>query len=106
MDIRTIKKPIKQFVQALPKSINLDKAIVFGSYANQTATKNSDIDIILVSENFKKMNEDDRLNVLYKASRFIEPEIHPWGFTQNELDKADPQSTLGAARLFGKKIKI
>lgn len=106
MDIRTIEKPIKQFIQAIPKNIYLDKAIIFGSYANQKATKDSDVDIVLVSENFKKMSEDDRLDILYKASRFIEPDIHPWGVTQDELNKADSQSTLGMIRVLGKVIKI
>ena len=106
MDIRTIKKPVKKFIQALPKNISPDRIIIFGSYANKKATKDSDIDIVLVSKNFNKMSEDDRLDILYKASRFIEPEIHPWGVTQEELDKADFQSTLGAVKSFGKVVKI
>jgi len=44
------------------------------------------------------MNEDQRLDVLYQARRYIEPEIHPWGFTPEELQKASKLTTLGHAR--------
>lgn len=101
MDTKTIQAPIKQFIQALPKKINLDKIIVFGSYAQKKANKDSDIDLVLISNNFAKMNQEERSDMLYKASRFIEPDIHPWGFTQAELDQADAQSTLGIARSQG-----
>lgn len=104
MDDRKVRKPLEDFIKALPKSLDLEKAIVFGSYAGNRANKDSDIDVILVSESFKRMSEDKRLDLLYKASRFIEPEIHPWGFTQKELDNADPQSTIGYAKTYGKTI--
>jgi len=85
MDLRQIKQPLKLFISALPKAVKLSQVIV-------------------VSDYFLDISEDNRLDVLYKASRFISPEIHPWGVTPEELSKADKQSTLGAARESGKQF--
>lgn len=38
-----------------------------------------------------------KLNLLYKKSLTIRPEIHPWGFTNEELKKASSLTTLGEA---------
>ncbi|OGJ39249.1 MAG: hypothetical protein A3A82_00405 [Candidatus Pacebacteria bacterium RIFCSPLOWO2_01_FULL_47_12] len=104
MDLRQIKQPLKLFISALPKAVKLSQVIVFGSRGDGTALKDSDIDVIVVSDYFLDISEDNRLDVLYKASRFISPEIHPWGVTPEELSKADKQSTLGAARESGKQF--
>lgn len=97
MDITNIQQPLKQFLQQIPKSIGIDQVIIFGSYLEGTATKDSDIDVIVVSDDFKNMSEDDRLTLLYRAARFIEPDVEPWGFTNEELKQAGKQTTLGHA---------
>ena len=101
MDIKRIQSPLKQFIRNLPRSINVDRVIVFGSYLEGTAEPDSDIDVIVVSENFKQMDEDQRLDLLYFAKRYVDPEIHPWGFTNDELQAASPLTTLGHARDHG-----
>ena len=106
MDSGAIKKPIGQFLKAIPKKITIDKILIFGSQSSNTNSKDSDIDILVISSSFKKMNEDERLDILYKASRFIKPEIHPWGVTQDELEKASALTTIGDAREKGTYLKI
>jgi len=101
MDIKKFRKPINQFINQMPKSIKVDQVILFGSQLEGTATKDSDIDVIVVSDDFKQMSEDERLLMLYKARREIEPEVHPWGFTKEELDQASELTTLGYARTSG-----
>jgi len=80
MDIRTIQKPIAEF---------------------RNATDDSDIDVIVVSEDFKSMNEDQRLDLLYEKSLQIRPEIHPWGFTPEEIERASELTTVGYVRTAG-----
>ena len=65
MDIRRIRKPINMFLRAIPKDIQVDEVIIFGSYLHGEATKDSDIDVIVVSDSFQKWDEDKRLDVLY-----------------------------------------
>ena len=101
MDTKQISNPINIFIKALPKMVKPSQVIIFGSQNDGTANEDSDIDVVIVSKNFEKISEDKRLDILYKASRFISPEIHPWGVTPEELNAADSQSTLGTAREFG-----
>ncbi len=101
MDTRQVAKPINTFINALPKTVQPSQVIIFGSQNDGTAAEDSDIDIVVVSKDFEKISEDKRLDILYRASRFISPEIHPWGVTPEELSAADNQSTLGTARKFG-----
>ena len=101
MDIRKIRKPLSEFVKAIPEDIQVDEVIVFGSYSNGEATQDSDIDVVVISDSFKKMGEDDRLDTLSKAAIEVMdinlnyPPIEPWGFTKEEMEKARPASALG-----------
>jgi hypothetical protein len=79
----------------------VDQVIVFGSYLEGNATEDSDIDVLVISDDFKSLDEDQRLDLLYEAKGFIEPPIHPWGFTPEELEKASELTTLGYARTAG-----
>lgn len=101
MDKKTIKNPVNKFLRKIQKVIRVDNIVVFGSQSANTAKKDSDIDLIVISKDFAKWNEDKRLNLLYKASRFIIPEIHPWGVTPEELEKASQLTTIGHARITG-----
>jgi predicted nucleotidyltransferase len=106
MDIREIQKPLRQFTQAVSEHIRIDDIIVFGSYARGEATVDSDIDVIVVSKEFEKMPEDDRLSLLYRVSAFIRPEIQPWGFTPDELAAKSRLNLVGAARDSGVHIGL
>ena len=104
MDIRYAKKPLKKFLDALPKKVKIEKIILYGSVVRKHAKHANDIDVLIVSDSFRKWDEDKRLDTLYKASRFIEPEIHPWGVTKNEWNSASKFSLIGQARKSGISI--
>ena len=58
-------KVVDYFAECLESSgIKVSKIVVFGSHAKGTANKNSDIDLIVVSESFKRKS-------LYKRSEMI-----------------------------------
>ena len=104
MDISKINQPLTQFSENLSKQIHIDKVFVFGSYSKGTATENSDIDVVVVSENFRGQDEFSRWKILDVAAHYISPEIQAWGFTQDELDEADELTTLGQARTKGIRV--
>ena len=55
MDKRRSNKIIKFLIERLKEDgINIDKVILFGSYYKGTPHKDSDIDIAIVSNDFKK----------------------------------------------------
>ena len=68
---------LKQYCLLLNLSgIKVDKAFLYGSYAREEATKDSDIDIMLVSQMFDANEADANIKALSftrKADSRIEP---------------------------------
>lgn len=62
-------KQMKDFVSLVNSSgITLRKAILFGSYARDTQTKYSDIDVALVADEFCSVPTED-IKLFFKAMR-------------------------------------
>ena len=101
MDINQIQQPLNQFLQAVSKNVRVDQLIIFGSYLEGKARSDSDIDVVVVSENFRDIDPFDRSRMLDNAAGDINPEIQAWGFTAEELEAADELTTLGYARTSG-----
>jgi predicted nucleotidyltransferase len=101
MDIRQIQQPVKQFIRNIPPSIKVDRVLIFGSYLEGTATEESDIDVMVISDDFKTLDEEQRLDILYDVAENIEPVIHPWGFSTEELENASELTTLWYVRTSG-----
>ena len=81
-----IKKIIDDYKLILKKlGITVERTILFGSFAKGNPRKDSDIDLIIVSEDFKKMNLRQRLEVLgIAAARIMQP-IEAKGYTLKEI---------------------
>ena len=58
-----IKKSIEEFLSEIRSICNLNKVILYGSYASGRSTQNSDIDLAIFS---KDANDDNRLNLMTK----------------------------------------
>jgi predicted nucleotidyltransferase len=87
MDQGTVLKTIKSFRDALvSKGINIDRIILFGSHADKTADEDSDIDLVVISENFKDMDYWQRIDVLSDAIADVFKPIEAIGMTQEEFD--------------------
>ncbi len=81
-----VKKVINDYKIALKNlGINVERAILFGSFAKGNSRKDSDIDLIIVSEDFKKMNLRQRLEVLGIAAVRIMKPIEAKGYTLKEI---------------------
>jgi predicted nucleotidyltransferase len=76
---RTIKEVIHFLAKCLRnKGLNVSKIIVFGSYACGKTTEESDIDIVIVSDDFKGKNIFERAKLTKEAEimtikRFLIP---------------------------------
>lgn len=101
MDKKAIYKPLAKFFNKLSVKIQIKDIIVFGSYVEGSPTEDSDIDVVVVSDDFQKIREDQRLTLLDNAAKEINPIIQAWGFTSKELEQADELTTLGHARVAG-----
>ncbi len=61
------------------------KIILYGSFASGHPREDSDIDLIVISEDFKNMNFRERLEILgLAAGRVFEP-IEAIGYTEEEI---------------------
>lgn len=101
------RKLIKEYVSGLEGKLNIDKVILFGSAAKNRLSRDSDIDIIVLSNDFKRMGFLKRLELLSHArngnSRKFPMDII--GYTPAEFDKLSKESViLGEAKLNGRVI--
>jgi len=81
---------VQDFAKALKNSgIHVDKMILFGSYSTGTYHEGSDIDLVVVSDDFVGKDHEDRfemvLDALYETWQPIEPRM----MTVEEWAKGD-----------------
>ncbi len=90
MDKSTVIKVIDRFRVALENSnIKINKIILYGSYANNTNNIDSDIDLIVISEDFITLNYWERINILSSAIYKIFEPIEAVSFTSEEWKNSD-----------------
>ncbi|MBU0701730.1 nucleotidyltransferase domain-containing protein [bacterium] len=80
-------KIINQFLTELQKHIFVSKIILFGSWAKNQQDKWSDIDLAIISDDFKDVSYLDRLVMLGKfAWQSKSTVIEALGFTKEEYE--------------------
>jgi predicted nucleotidyltransferase len=81
-----LKRIVKRYRAQLEKmGIRPTRILLYGSQANGTAREGSDIDLIVISGDWKKYNYRERLELLGIASaRILEP-VQAQGFTPSEV---------------------
>jgi uncharacterized protein len=83
-----IKKIVTRYREELTKTgVRIAAIYLYGSYAHGSAHEGSDIDLVIVSQDFEGMNIRERLELLGLASaRILEP-IQAYGLTPEEVEK-------------------
>lgn len=90
MDKRTVLKSITDFKNKLEeKSVRVKKIILFGSFAAGTFTEFSDIDLVVVSDDFKDKSYWDRIDLLSDAIYEVMKPIEAVAMTSEEWEKGD-----------------
>ena len=84
-----IKLIIEKFKKELKRiGINPQRIILYGSYARGEQKEYSDIDVIVISDDFKDLNLRERLEILgMAAGRILEP-IEALGYTEDEVKES------------------
>lgn len=78
MDKFEIIKQLKQYILLLTtEGIVVNKAFLFGSYSNNTASEDSDIDVLIVSDNNSE-NNDLLIGKMWRLTRKINSKIEPF----------------------------
>jgi len=90
-----IKEIIEEYKHALSVlGINVVRVILYGSFANGNQREDSDIDLVVISKDFQKMNLRERLEVLGIAAARIMKPIEARGYTPEEVGMVLPSSFL------------
>lgn len=62
---QTVVKAITSFITQAKKDLTVQKVILFGSQARGDTHKNSDVDLIIISNDFKHINALTRMSTMY-----------------------------------------
>lgn len=98
MDQAAIIQSLKDYLTKLNKLVSIDEAFLFGSRSTGTAGEHSDVDLLILSQDFSKYDPDTRLKIIYRASTGFPYDLHAYGVTPEEYASASPLTTLGAIR--------
>ena len=90
MDKKTVLEIIKRFhLELEARGIKPLKLILFGSYAEGNMMKGSDIDLIVISDDFIDKSYWERIDILSDAIYEIFAPIEAVAFTQDEWEQGD-----------------
>ena len=64
MDKKAVRE-IKSFVQKLKKDFEVEKILFFGSRTGEDYLKYSDVDLVIVSEDFESIDFTKRMSLMY-----------------------------------------
>jgi len=92
--LKKITKWVSEFVGELEKEgIEVERVILFGSYARGDFSEGSDLDLIIVSSSWRDVNQIDRLRLLYKL--WDKPiDANFLAYTPEELEKKLKESVV------------
>jgi len=92
-EIDFIVKQYKERLKAL--GIKVKKIILYGSHAQGMAKEDSDIDLVVISNDFKDMDLWERLSLLGRARMGIRKPMEILGLTEEELAQEGEGTFIG-----------
>ncbi|TAN33546.1 hypothetical protein EPN28_01905 [Patescibacteria group bacterium] len=101
MSKKQVRKILTKFENELSKKIKVDNIFIFGSAARGEMTRDSDLDLIVISNNFDKMDFMKRLQLLSRASACCADKIamDVVGYTIKEFRDMDKVESLSLKRI-------
>jgi len=91
-DIKTIIPIVQQYIDDVKNAMPIDKVFLYGSFANGTQKKDSDVDICFFSKSFESRRNLDILTELFYLKTKYDREIliEPNAFPVSELYNDNP----------------
>ncbi|OFY50754.1 MAG: hypothetical protein A2W85_18325 [Bacteroidetes bacterium GWF2_41_31] len=98
---REIVEILKKYIFVLrSEGITIDKAYLYGSYLSNTSTDESDIDIMIVTE-----NEDDYLNgKIWSLTRKVNSKIEPYLVGKLRFNNSEDSPLIDLVKRTGLEI--
>lgn len=88
-NLRTIKNIVKKYALLLKENIKVKAVYLFGSYVDNRATEDSDIDVAVVSDKLSGDMVDDTVYLMRFCDN-IDLRIEPHPFTIKDFDETNP----------------
>jgi predicted nucleotidyltransferase len=105
-----VKKIVRDYIKAFPSDFKIEKIFLFGSYATGKTRKDSDIDLIVISSDFKRMNFLERLEFLSSLRKNYSTRNNSmdiFGYTPQEFKTIDKESVImRRAKKEGVEIRV
>ena len=90
MDKKTVLKILSRFRKALEsQGIMIEKLVLYGSFATESYHEGSDIDVVVVSEDFTGKGYWERIDILTEAIYTVFEPIEAIAVTPEEWDKKE-----------------
>lgn len=99
-----IERTVRQLVAQLEPEVRVDLVILFGSHARGTAHEWSDIDIAVISNDFKKLKPLQRIEFLALRRKGCDPALSPLPYTLEQYENASHLDFLGEIKRTGKVV--
>jgi predicted nucleotidyltransferase len=92
VDIETVKQTAQKYADDVRRSdLPIDTAMLFGSYANGTATELSDVDVCFFLKDFGDKNRFDiTLQLLKISGKYPGVFFEPMAFESAEIERDNP----------------
>ena len=75
-------------VAFLSRSIRVDKAVLFGSHAGGHPREDSDIDLAVFSDDFRRLSLSQRIDLFSRTIMAVDARIEIHAFTKEDYDHA------------------
>ena len=85
----------------IAEGITVDKAFLYGSYLTNSATSESDIDLMIVTEN---ENDDNLAGKIWKLTKNINSKIEPFLVGKNRFNSNDNSPLVDLVKRTGIEI--
>ena len=99
-----VVKSIKAFARQVAHDYHIDQVILFGSYAKGNARDESDIDVAVISSDFRNKPEMKILMYLSRIATKVDCSLEAVAFYPEELIDPDPRSFSYQVKRFGRAI--
>ncbi len=99
-----IAKIIQIYIKCLSEEVNVERVILFGSYASGSQETDSDIDLAVFSRDFGHRTYLDNLHFLALKKLQVDYSIEALPYTMKEYKNADSRSFLGEIIRTGKLV--
>ena len=101
---REVIELLMRYIELLrSEGISVSKAFLYGSYSDETATDQSDIDVLLVSDQFDQA-DDQLAGKIWRLTLKVSSKIEPFLIGSNKFNRDDSSPIISTVKESGIQI--